>query len=366
MRTTLITIIACFSFLLPSFGQNTTKKSAHEVWAEFEANPKNIYTFLDALTASDSPQSFRHYIDRFVTTCIKRGIEWDALYDELKETVLPKSEEIATYYAVSLCKNAKDYSTIIKTLDLLPKTHDFDNNSVEDVVIYSDGRIAMKITNSDMQYGCDIFSLAKNSSGPDFFPYPYHKESVTLLYQPSGDLQIGLFKVAGREGFFDVNNSTSDEKLDLFIGFILNRQGVKIGEKYDQYDSFAKLEQKEKHEKELEAAADAKEEKELKAAAVKRDAAIKKRLIAKYGQKAYNAMVNLRPYVGMPEGILREMQLYSRFIGENFLPYGFLKIEGGYRKYCPTYKLQSLIKSCFVTAPKALYVRNGRVEIVKW
>lgn len=367
MRITLITIIACFAYLLPSFGQSTaTKKSAHEVWEEFLSNPNNIYTFLDGLTASDSPLSFRNYADRFVTTCLKRGIEWDALYDELKETVLPKSEEVATYYALSLCKNTTEYSKIIKTLDILPKAHVYDNNSIENVVMYPDGRIAMNITDAHMQYGYNISTLVKHSSGPDFFPSPYYKEGVTFLYQPSGDLQVGLFKVSGKDGFFDTKNSTSDDKLDLFIGFILNRQGEKIGEKYEQYDSFAKVEQIKKQEEKLSAAAEAKKEKEFEAAAAKKGAAIEKRLIAKYGQKAYNAMLNLRPYIGMPEGILREMQVYSSVVGGNFYPYLFQKIEGGYRKYLQTTQLKWTLDANFARAPKALYVRNGRVEIIKW
>lgn len=355
MRRFIVILIICAVWTQCSFAQNSTSgnntKAAWEVWNDFKANPSNMYIFLDGLAASDSPQDFCQYVEEFVDICIKRGIEWNTLYEELVETVVPKSPEVTTYYALTLCKHASNYAEIIKTFDLLPKFNTFDNKSKENIVMYPDGRIAMKITNKYMQYGYDIYDLAKNSSGPDLFPYPYHDESVTLLYQPSGDLQIGLFKVAGKDGFFDVNNSTSDDKLDLFIGFILNRQGVKIGEKYDQYDSFAKLEQKKKHEEELETARE-------NANFDKKNNDIEKRLVAKYGQKAYYSLANAKPYVGMPEGLVRDLCIYCGDGQYRVLyKYAYTLIKTGHK----VYKETGGFSLAGVKAPQLIYTLNGRV-----
>lgn len=134
MKKILLTIYCAFSIIL-SYAQGAGQ-SAETVWEAYQAAPSKMYTFIDGITNSDSPKDFIPYVQRFVNANIKRGVDWDALYDELKETILPKDPDVATYFGVSLAQNAESYSNMIKALDVLPKTHIFDNGFLKDAVIY--------------------------------------------------------------------------------------------------------------------------------------------------------------------------------------------------------------------------------------
>lgn len=143
MKKILLIICCAFSIIL-SYAQGAGQ-SAESVWKAYQADPNKMYTFIDGITNSDSPKDFIPYVQRFVNENIKRGVDWDALYDELKETILPNDSDVATYFGVSLAQNAENYSNMIKALDVLPKTHTFDNGFLKDAVIYPDGRIAIVI-----------------------------------------------------------------------------------------------------------------------------------------------------------------------------------------------------------------------------
>lgn len=374
MRNFIFTLLACVIWQ-SSFAINATnEKSAKEAWQEFEANPRNMYTFLDALTASNSPQDYSFYVQKFVNVCIGRGVEWNDLFDELKETVLPKDPDVATCFAVSLCQNTANYANVIKALDVLPKTHTFDNLNVEGAVIYPDGRIGFYVNQDfknysdesrNYKYGVVIDNLYRNSTAPKLSPLSFenygdlNEWKQIFLYRPTGDCLLGVMKYAGtKDLFYDFDKSTSTDNLELFIGFTLNRQGEKVGEKYDQYDSFAKAYNAKNN-------AEKKQEAAVAANSKKINDVIEKKMVAKYGRKAYNAMQMLQPYVGMPEGILREMVIVSKD-GQSFIPYVFINVKSGYKVYFQSKELAVIKLGGLFKAPTSLYIRNGRVAAIKW
>ena len=171
MKKILLTICCVFSVLL-SYAQGA-EQSAESVWEAYQADPSKMYTFIDAITNSDSPKDFIPYVQRFVNENIKRGVDWDALYDELKETILPKDPDVATYFGVSLAQNTESYSNMIKALDVLPKTHTFDNYFIEDAVIYPDGRIVIVINGdeSKLKYGRLIYTLFEKDKEPNIISH---------------------------------------------------------------------------------------------------------------------------------------------------------------------------------------------------
>lgn len=187
MKKILLTICCVFSVLL-SYAQGA-EQSAESVWEAYQADPSKMYTFIDAITNSDSPKDFIPYVQRFVNGTLKRGVDWDALYDELKETILPKDPDVATYFGVSLALNAESYPNMIKALDVLPKTHTFDNGFIEDAVIYPDGRIVIVI--NDL-----IYTLFEKNKEPNIISQ-FRTNYQALLYQPEGNSMLGIFKYAG-------------------------------------------------------------------------------------------------------------------------------------------------------------------------
>ena len=88
-------------------------------------------------------------------------------------------------------------------------------------------------------------------------------------------------------------------------------------------------------------------------------------MVAKYGRKAYNAMQMLQPYVGMPEGILRDMVIVSKD-GQSFIPYVFVNVKSGYKVYFQSKELAVIKLGGLFKAPTSLYIRNGRVAAIKW
>lgn len=180
-----MTICCVFSILL-SYAQGV-EQSAESVWIAYQADPSKMYTFIDGITNSDSPKDFIPYVQRFVNENIKRGVDWDVLYDELKETILPKDPDVATYFGVSLAQNAESYSNMIKALDVLPKTHMFDNGFLKDAVIYPDGRIVIVINDH-------IYTLFEKNKEPNIIS-PFKTNYQVLLYQPEGNSMLGILSM---------------------------------------------------------------------------------------------------------------------------------------------------------------------------
>lgn len=358
MRKVLLTICCVFSVFL-SYAQGAGK-SAKAVWEAYQADPSKMYTFIDGIANSDSPKDFIPYMQRFVKSCIARGIDWDVLYDEMKETILPKDPDVATYFGVSLAQNTENYSNMIKALDALPKTHTFDNDFIEDAVIYPDGRIATVI-NGDyykLKYGIHISGFFEMYKVPEMID-PFSSNRQILLYQPEGNSMLGIFKYAGTKGDYSFTPQTAKEndKLELYVGIYLNKNGEKVGEKCMQYNSFAQAYNAERQ------AANSAEKKRHDAAANKY-AQIKKVLVQKYGQKAFNAMENMNPYVGMPEGIVREYQLALQDVV--IYAYAFARVQSGFKIYLPTQSFAYTASYVNISCPKAIYCRNGKVSGVKW
>lgn len=83
-------------------------------------------------------------------------------------------------------------------------------------------------------------------------------------------------------------------------------------------------------------------------------------MVRKYGKRAADAMSNFRPYVGMPEGAVRD------FMFNKIYAYGFARVVGAYKLYLPTTYFQVFRAAGSVSAPSAIYMLNGKVSEVKW
>ena len=345
MRTLLIAIIASVCWLAPSYAQNSGK-SAREVWAAFEANPSDMYIFLDGLADSDNPQGYKRYISDFVSTCLNRGVSWDVLFDEMKETVLPKDSSVASIFCACLVKATKELSNKRKVMQVMPKGCSEDDNT------YLSGS-GIKLIPGGML-------MEDYGQYADFIDYNQsHKMGTVLsevrtyghdlLCMPDGTMKYGKFK--------------EDNPLELYIGYTLDNQGKVIGETCMGYDSFDKalnsLKKKE-----------AAREKAIEDVYNKQWAQMKARLVKQYGVKAFNATNQGRPYVGMPEGIIRDFGTpYPDHSGDRSKDkfvhaYSFSYTDiGGFKIY------QSVDLYVYMGAPKQptyVYCKGGRVAAIKW
>lgn len=346
MRTLLIAIIASVCWLAPSYAQNSGK-SAREVWEAFEANPSDMYIFLDGLADSDNPQGYKRYIYDFVSTCIRRDISWDVLFDEMKETVLPKDSSVASIFCACLVKATKDLSNKRKVMQVMPKSCSEDDNT------YLSGNYIKMIPGGMLMEGYDSrdadFIDYNQSHKMDMVMSEVHQYGAALLCLPDGTMKYGKFK--------------KDNPLELYIGYTLDNQGKVISETCMGYDSFDKalnsLKKKE-----------AAREKAIGDVYNKQYAQMKARLVKQYGVKAFNAMTQGRPYVGMPEGIIRDFGTpYPDHTGnrdnDKFVhAYSFSHTDiGGFKIY------QSSDLYVYMGAPKQptyVYCKGGRVTAIKW
>ena len=179
------------------------------------------------------------------------------------------------------------------------------------------------------------------------------------MYQPEGNSMLGIFKYAGTKDdySFTPKTATENDKLELYVGIYLNKNGEKVGEKCIQYNSFAQAYNAEVKEGQI-------AKKKTQDAARNKHAQIEKVLVQKYGRKAFNAMENFRPYIGMPEGIVREYKLVMQDV--NFNAYGFTRVEKGYKVYLPTRLFATTASYINARFPRAIYTQNGKVAAIKW
>lgn len=314
------------------------QKSADDVWRKYKLETKpNIYTFIDGLTASNEPKTFIQYIPEFVNISIKNGISVKDLKDELKETILPKDSEVATYFAVCLCNKCKSYTEVFEILNMLPHKHQFYNGSkvntsaptaldnslmeimgesvneepsfilpkIDNVVIFQDGRIAIKFEEYDTYNRPCLKSPARSSILGGLNQVFYGSGDLILLYNPNGTSCAGYFKNGNKDAVI-LDKLVATDTPELYVGITLDKAGNESGTKFKQYNSYA----------EANAALEAKkkaEEAELIAEGKKALAAQKKTLIQKYGVKAYNAIENGKYYKGMPMGIFQEYRFASEY-----------------------------------------------------
>ncbi len=288
------------------------QKSAEDVWKQFQADKTKIYTFIDGLTASNEPKTFARYIPEFINICIKEdGIDIKALKDELKETILPKDPEVATYFGLYLCIRCKTFTDVFDILNMLP--HDNEETStalppIKSLVTFQDGRIAIKMKNQWEEYnqnpyftladGKDIFDIIYSYSDREWFDLNGTGDLI-LLYNPNGTSCAGYLK-NGSNNAVKLDELVATDNPELYIGVTLDKSGNKLGDKYKQYNSYA-------------AAAIAVDEAE-QAEAKQNIAAFVKRLKQKYGEKAYNAISSQKYYKGMPIGIFEEYK-YPTVVG---------------------------------------------------
>lgn len=348
MRTLLIAIIASVCWLAPSYGQNSGK-SAKEVWAAFEATPNDMYIFLDGLADSDNPQGYKRYVSDFVYTCLKRGVSWDTLFDEMKETVLPKDSSVASIFCACLAQRTKDLSKKRKVVQVMPKSCSMDdNNYLSGGIIMIPGGMLLEIDAEVPLSYEELYKMNNVIAEKNNMRYVDNYKH-NLLCLPDGTMKFGDFK--------------EDHPLELYIGYTLNNQGKIIGETCMGYDSFDKALNSLKK-------AEAAKEKAIGDIYQKQWAQMKTRLVKQYGTKAFNAMNQGRPYVGMPEGIIRDFGTpYPDNTGnrsnDKFVhAYTFSHTDiGGFKIY------QSVDLFVYMGAPKQpkyVYCKGGRVAATKW
>lgn len=371
MRTLLIAIIASICWLAPSYGQNSGK-SAKEVWAAYNANPSDMYIFLDGLAESNNPQEYRRYMQEFVSTCVDRGVSLDVLLDEMKETVLPKGADVAATFGASLCK-LLDLSGIRKVMQIFPKNCSFDNMYVSDVVVYPGGQILLKgddkVSLADFRNLLESYCyLVPNQSKPQ---YKQYQELLScqplLLFQPDGTMQAGIFKCKGTNTpLSSLSAAKENDDLELYAGYKYDKDGNEIGSHWLQFDSFEKFSASIKK-------SNTAAKSEGSAAFDRVQAQQKARLIKRYGVKAYNAMENARPYVGMPEGILREFGYFSpssngdRNNNSFFNAYAFSHTNiSGYKVYKATFRYLAVTNAVHINTPQYILCSGGRVSAIKW
>lgn len=374
MRTLLIAIIASVCWLAPSYGQNSGK-SAKEVWEAFEANPSDMYIFLDGLADSDNPQEYRLYIQNFVDKCLERGVSFDALLDEMKETVLPKSTDLAATYGASLCVAAPSLFRINEVMQIFPKNCSFDDIYVNNAVVFPGGKILLyskcrservdkleSLLATYVQYYINI----KNRDEKKYSKYNDMSIGIgsICLCQADGSVELGVFKNKISNNLLDnIRDVKNAEDIELYVGEKFNKDGEHIGEVCMEFGSFEK--------------AYASINRDLRTATGvnsdlmdKQTAQLKAKLVKKYGTKAYNAMENARPYVGMPEGILREYGYPTpdNFGNNNFVyAYGFSHTNvSGYKVYKVTIQYLALCNAVHVNTPQYILCSGGKVTAIKW
>ncbi len=288
----IVLIICCVFSSLLSYAQ-----SAESVWEEFQASPNSkMYTFLDGIANSSSPKDYVRYMQRFVKTCIENDIQWDALFDELKETILPKDPDVAISFGVGLAQMQADYGKIIDVLKILPKCQNFDiNDLLEDAAVYTDGRIAIRLYDRvKRKYGDSVSDLCFLICRMQF---SNTGDRQIFLYQPGEKSLLGKLKYAGTNNTYAMENVKENDKLELNIGVYLDSQGETVGEKYEKYRSFAAAA------KAITAAKEAAEIREMAEAERKYDAA-HAAVIKKYGRAAYNRACEGQVWLGMPADLV--------------------------------------------------------------
>ena len=145
----------------------------------------------------------------------------------------------------------------------------------------------------ELKYGHHIYNLFEEDKEP-YMISSFKTNYQVLLYQPEGNSMLGIFKYAGTKDDYSFTPKTAKEndKLELYVGIYLNKNGEKVGEKWMQYNSFAQA-----YNAEVKAGQIA--EKKTQDAARNKHAQIEKVLVQKYGRKAFDAMENFRPYIGI-------------------------------------------------------------------
>lgn len=375
MRTLLIALIASMCWLSPTYGQNS-EKSAKEVWAAFEANPSDIYIFLDGLAESNDPLEYRRYIQTFVNKCLGKGISFNALLDEMKETVLPKSTDLAATYGASLCVKASSLSQINEVMQVFPKNCSFDDIYVNDAVVFPGGKILLNSRCSSkrvdrlaglLETYISYYINIKNRDSKKFSKYwdVFYNSRSRCLCQADGSVELGVFKNKISNKVLDnIKDVKNTDDIELYVGEKFNKEGERIAEVCMEFGSFEK--------------ANASIDQDLnRATGVNGDlmdkytAQLKSKLVKKYGTKAYNAMENAQPYVGMPEGILRE---FGYPTPDNFgnnnkfvYAYAFSHTNGsGYKVYKRTIQYYALCEAVHIRTPQYILCRGGKVAAIKW
>ena len=364
------------SIFASTYGQ--TQQSAKDVWKAYKEKPQ-MYTFLDALVASAEPKTFIPYFQEFINTTLDQGVQYKVLKEEFTENILNKDPEVATFFGICLALKAKTIPEAFSIFNMLPKKHKYYNGEIsntdidalnqiaeerdktdvatrpeiKNLVIMPDGRI-LYLRFSDvypMGFDNDFYSYLSCSSG--FFNLglkDYTAFFSTVLYNPNGESWVGIIrKVVNNYSDFKsyepLKNIEPSDSLWMSQGYILNKEGNVIGDKYYagkygfcSYKKFEKIVMKQ---------------------AMTRG---NKQLISNYGEKAYEAIYDDAYYVGLPEGAILSYNEVSEDGNSLFKKF---VLKGTYRDAKGSYKVYVLNSNNLPESQlPTLTVRNGKV--VRW
>ena len=346
---------------------------------------KSLTDFIDGMKNSSNPEQFVPQIKKELTPYLN-GPGSRKTIKEAFQYFLGKNDKIATCIGYLLCQSGRDpkeWYEIIKQLPAPKKFYYQDEDCqddeetiyggcLHDVILFSDGRVAiLNIPEADIDNYDNLASLT--SRMPEFVNDFYNNNKQAFLYDPSGKCMFGYFKEKGTEIYANMNPDCSvferparDNRLyqykdhlqyELVAGINLDFNTGVFKPTYYGYDTPDEA-IKVKGQK-IQIA-----EKKIKNAARNKHAQMEKVLVQKYGRKAFDAMENFRPYIGMPEGIVREYKLVMKDV--NFIAYGFVRVESGYKVYHPTRLFAMTASYINARFPRAIYTKNGKVAAIKW
>lgn len=361
-------------------------ENAEDAYNQFKIGAITINTFFNSIKTSSNQGEYAKYIPAVIFQSANANrmnfYTGKQLFLELAKDSLIDNDVINTL-GIALCRvtNDPEYMfEIFKKLRLDGQFHSYLNESLDCLItndgkrntnadeikpfagfaFYPDGRIIMRIGNQYVPYNNDLY---------DNFMKIYWKSRKIwdaygldgahfLVYDPNGQSMYGVLNVKGYKTSYTVcNNADPTDEFKLAAGYYLSNTGERTRECYAGYNSVQEV---------IAAGAKAEkaEEKRMHDAAGKRQAQIEKTLVQKYGRKAYEAMNSMRPYEGMPEGIVRDFRITTQ--DKNFNTYGFARIVSGYKLYLPTSLWKLTAGYLNMNYPKAIYVLNGKVAAIKW
>lgn len=355
-------------------------ENAEDAYDQFKVGAITLKTFLNGIKTSSNQGEYAKYIPAAIfQSANKNAVTFyvgERIFLELAKDSLIENNVINTL-GIVLCRitnNPEHMFEIFKKLRLDGKFHSYLNESL-DCLISNDGK---HNTNADeikpfagfafYPDGRILMNIGKQYPYEDFYDKVmtiYWKNRKIwdaygmdgthyILYNPNGQSMYGVLNVKGYKTSYTVFNDVGPAyEYNLAAGYYLNNNGERTKECYAGYNSVEEV-----------VAAQKADEKRIRDATEKRNNQIEKALVQKYGRKAYDAMNSMRPYEGMPEGIVREFRLSTQ--DKIFNTYGFARIVSGYKLYLPTSLFKLTAQILNLRYPKAIYVLNGKVAAVKW
>ena len=387
-------------------------ENAEDAYNQFKVGAITVNTFFNSIKTSSNQGEYAKYIPAVIFQSANANSMFfsytgkQIFYDLAKDSLIDNN--VINTLGIALCRvtnnpeymfeifkklrlDGKFHCHLNESLNTLKELREYNwerNTNVNDIkpfagcAFYPDGRI---IFIADALYTPYNNQLYKNideicSNYRKLWTDHWLEANHFLVYDPNGQSMYGVLRIKGSKfnaelnplqgiGFYGENESfKSTDEYDLVAGYYLSNTGERTREYYAGYNSPLDLIVAGN---EAQKAAEKAEGKRISNTVENSNNKIEKALVQKYGRKAYDAMNNMRPYEGMPEGIVRDFRITTPVTIINtqvktFNAYGFARIVSGYKLYLPTSFMKVFAQSNKIIYPKAIYVLNGKVAAVKW